>query len=447
MSRERLSRRTVLRGALAGLGVAVALPSLEAMLGRRSALGQNAAAPKRLGVWFWGNGVKLDRWVPELTGSDWQLSEELAPLADVKDYVSVVSGMNVLSGNQRGHHSGCTGILSGAPLLAQPHPDSNFRSTFSLPSIDQVAAAELGTTARFRSIEVGVSKKIEKGEGTTTQFLSHNGADSPNPAEYDPVKVFERLFSDSEAEPLIDASTSLRLSVLDAVKQDFTALRARVGTADRQRLDQHFENLRAIERRVSEPAVIRKPPARPAAILDEIAREELVQRNRIMSDLIASALSMDMTRVFSVHFSGAFGNTNYWPVKASSGHHALTHNEAGDQPEVHAVTTFIMEQFAYFLGALRNAPDGMTGQSVLDNVAILASTDVADGKGHTLNDYPILVAGKGGGSLVHPGIHYRSNGENTSNVLLTLLRAAGCTVASVGAGGGLSDTPCTAIEA
>jgi hypothetical protein len=134
-------------------------------------------------------------------------------------------------------------------------------------------------------------------------------------------------------------------------------------------------------------------------------------------------------------------------VNASSGHHALTHNEAGDQPEVHAVTTFIMEQFAYFLGALRKAPDGMTGQSVLDNVAILASTDVADGKGHTLKDYPILVAGKGGGSLVHPGIHYRSEGENTSNVLLTLLRAAGCTVSAVGAGGGFSNTPCTAIEA
>ena len=166
-----------------------------------------------------------------------------------------------------------------------------------------------------------------------------------------------------------------------------------------------------------------------------------------MSDLVASALSMDLTRVFSVHFSGAFGNTNYWPVNASSGHHALTHNEAGDQPEVHAVTTFIMEQFAYFLAALKKAPDGMTGQSVLDNVAILGSSDVSDGKAHSLNDYPILVAGKAGGSLVHPGVHYRSEGENTSNVLLTLLRAAGCDVDSVGAGGGLSSTPCSALEA
>lgn len=447
MSRERLSRRTVLRGALAGLGVAVALPSLEAMLGRSSALGQSAAAPKRLGIWFWGNGVKLDRWVPELTGPGWQPSEELAPLASVKDYVSVVSGMNVKSGNHRGHHSGCTGILSGAPLLSQPHPDSNFRSTFSQPSIDQLAAAELGTTTRFKSVEVGVSKKVEKGEGTTTQFLSHNGPDSPNPAEYDPVKVFERLFSGAEAQPLLDASSALRLSVLDAVKQDFTALRARVGVSDRQRLDQHFENLRAIERRVSEPSVIRKPPARPASIVDEVAREELVQRNQVMSDLVASALSMDLTRVFSVHFSGAFGNTSYWPVQASSGHHALTHNEPGDQPEVHAVTTFIMEQFAYFLAALKKAPDGMTGQSVLDNVGILASSDVADGKAHSLNDYPILIAGKAGGSLVHPGVHYRSNGENTSDVLLTLLRAAGCNVSSVGGGAGLSSTPCSAIQA
>ena len=185
-----IPRRTVLRGLVGGVAVGIGLPPLEAMFnGNGTAYAQGTPIPKRLGVFFWGNGVKLDRWTPANTGTTWTPSLELAPLMPVKDYVNVVSGMNIKTGNERGHHAGTVGILSGAPMISEPHPNSAYASTFSAPSIDQVAANVIGKTTRFKSLEVGISKRVDNVEGTTLQYLSHSGPDSPNPPEYDPAAL------------------------------------------------------------------------------------------------------------------------------------------------------------------------------------------------------------------------------------------------------------------
>ena len=102
--------------------------------------------------------------------------------------------MNVKTGNEQGHHAGTVGILSGRPMISQPHPSSAYASTFSGPSIDQVAAAVLGRRTPFRSLEVGVSRQVTENEGTTLLYLSHRGPDAPNPPEYDPERLFDRLF-------------------------------------------------------------------------------------------------------------------------------------------------------------------------------------------------------------------------------------------------------------
>jgi hypothetical protein len=98
------------------------------------------------------------------------------------------------------------------------------------------------------------------------------------------------------------------------------------------------------------------------------------------------------------------------------------------------------------LQALKDIPEG--AGNVLDNTVILASSDVSDGKLHSRTDYPIVVAGGGGGFLKRPGVHYRSpSKENSSTVLLTILRAAGLQLTEFGAGVGLVNTSCTGIEA
>jgi hypothetical protein len=116
----------------------------------------------------------------------------------------------------------------------------------------------------------------------------------------------------------------------------------------------------------------------------------------------------------------------------------------GNQPLVHAITVYIVEQLSYLLQSLRNIPEG--DGNLLDSSVILASSDTADGKAHSITDYPILVAGKGQGALRHPGVHYRSGGENTSRVLLSLLQAMDLPYTEFGLGNGHVTTPCRQIQ-
>jgi hypothetical protein len=453
MPKSRISRRTVLRGMIAGTAVSIGLPPLEAMFNANgTAYAAGAALPRRLGVFFWGNGVKTDRWTPATTGPTWAPNVENAPLMPVKDYVSIVSGMSVMTGNEQGHHAGAVGILSGCPMVKQPANGAPFRSTFSAPSIDQVAAAVIGNSTKFKSLEVGISKAINANEGTTLQYLSHNGPDLPNPAEYDPAKLYNRVFGTGftpNSAPVVDVTIGLRKSVMDAVLGDLNGLRASVSTADKIRIDQHMANVRTIENRLTSVAVLPSActaPTVPGAIVSTGAKEALEEYTKAMSGLIAVALACDQTRVFSMNYSGPTASTVFWQVMQTGGDHERTHNEPNTQPLVSASRVFIMTCLADLLQALKGIPEG--AGNVLDNVAILGSSDVSDGRGHTLSDYPIVVAGGGGGFLKHPGVHYRSaTAENTSTVLLSVLRAAGVTLTTFGAGGGLVTTSCKAIEA
>src|SRR6185436_5413365 len=117
---RRLSRRTLLRGLAAGAAVSVSLPVLDVMLDSQGkALADGTPLPKRFGVFFWGNGVRLSQFVPSTEGAGFTLSPALSPFASLRDYLSVVSGYDIKTGNERGHHAGCVGILSGAPMLPQ----------------------------------------------------------------------------------------------------------------------------------------------------------------------------------------------------------------------------------------------------------------------------------------------------------------------------------------
>src|SRR5687767_7239089 len=244
---KKLERRTVLRGLLGGAAVSVALPTLESMLnGNGTALAAGGKLPRRMGVFFWGNGIRHKFWVPAQRGARWNLSDELEPLAPVKKYINVVTGMRVKTGNEQGHHAGTVGILSGCPMVSQPHPSSAYASTFSGPSIDQVAAEVIGKGTPFKSLEVGVSRQVTENEGTTLLYLSHRGPDAPNPPEYDPARVFDRLFGAGLAR-----ERELGRSVLDAVAEDARTLTRKVGGKDRRRIDQHLENIREIEKRVA----------------------------------------------------------------------------------------------------------------------------------------------------------------------------------------------------
>ena len=439
-----LSRRAVLRGALAGgAAVCVGLPMLDIFLddnGRALANGQ--AIPPRFGLFFWGNGVHPDRWTPTGEGPGWQVSEQLAPLAGLEGEVSVISGLAVKTPNTVPHRSGAAGILSGAPLIVE----SNDNTTFSAPSIDQVVAAEIGGQTRFRSLEFGA--------GPASSY-SFNGPNKVNPIELDPYALFERIFGAGFRPPgadpgTVDPTLALRRSVLDAVADDLRQVRGGLGTADRARLEQHVEGVRDLELRLArleEAPPMRaacREPQQPTGDFEPIdGRDQISKKNRIMCDIIAAALACDQTRVWSNHITSPTNNILF--QGASAGHHQLTHDEPGDQPQVHAITLQLMAEFAYQVEALRSIPEG--DGTLLDNCLLLGTSEVSYGRTHDVDNMPVLLAGTAGGAL-EKGQHLRvRDGENASKLHLSLMWALGIRAESFGQRDGRATEALSGLEA
>lgn len=415
-----MNRRTFLRGAIGGLTAAVALPALEIMLNTNgTAHADGTPLPTRFGVWFWGNGIRREHWLPDGTGPGWQARAELAPLQGVREYVSPVTGLEIKTATHP-HHSGMTGILTGARYAQVGVTRDTIVSTFAYPSVDQIAAQHFQGQTPFRSLEVGIAQFRGTDEGTTFQHLSHNGPNNPNPSEYNPAVFFDRLVGAGPAAPQLARS---RKSVLDLVHGQIRKLQGSVGATDRQRLEQHFESVRLIEQRLSTSANACQFPGRPGEFPDVEGREQLEEKNLIMSQLMALALSCDLTRAFSVMFSCAGSGVIVWPAGAQNSMHQICHDEAAPQPVVHAAVTFIMGRLATFLETLRNTPEG--DSNLLANSSILCTTELSEGKVHTNDEFPVLICGKGGGRL-KGGYHWRSgSNQNASHAPFTALRGAG----------------------
>jgi hypothetical protein len=426
--------------------------------GNGDAFADGTELPRRFGVFFWGNGRGIDakRWNPAATGTSWEVSPQLAPLAAYKPYLNVVSGTKVkLQNSPQGHHRGSVAILSGRDFVTQPANGAPYRSTFAGPSIDQTIAAVTGAMTPFKSLELGISSKLDKVEGTTLQFISHNGPDSGNQQEYDPVKLFDRIFTagagmgPAQDPELVKKAAEMKASVLDSVLADLGALETRVGARDKARLQQHADNIRAIEKRLGTTGTNLSAecmnPTRPGALGTNPKGEPFEERVLAMSKVLSLALACDLTRVFSIQFTGSASNPVFHPIGISGGNHDITHQGAAGQEQVDASTIWTMKQFGVFLGALESAVEG--DSNLLKQSAIMATSDTSDGSAHSVDDYPILIAGSAGGFFKNPGVHYRSsNGENSSMALLSLVRSMGLTVTEYGADAGKVTEGITAIQ-
>lgn len=427
----KLDRRTVLRGMLGGAAATLALPPLEALLdsgGRAWADGE--PLPTRYGVWFWGNGIRREHWIPDAAGAAWVAKGELRPLEGLRDWFNVVTGHEIKTATHP-HHSGMAGIMTGAHYHQVGTTRDTIVSTFAHPSVDQVAADHLGGATPFRSLEMAVCRFRGTDEGTTFQHLSHNGPNNVNPSEPSARAMYARLFGSTRRDA---ARVGARLSVLDGVVGHIRALQRSVGAADRRRLEQHFESVRQLERRLEAEVPNCPAPEAPGPFEDVEGREQIEAKNRAMSDLVALALSCDLTRVFSVMFSCAGSQVVVWQAGAANGLHQITHDEPTPQPVVHAAVTFTMERLAEFLGRLRDTPEG--DGTLLDRCSILCTSELSEGANHSNDEFPILLAGKGGGRQ-RTGLHVRSGSKaNASHAVLQSLRAAGVEVDSFGYGAG-----------
>ncbi len=454
-----LSRRTILRGSSA----AIALPALEAMLNSHgTAFADGTVPPKRFLLWFFGNGVRLDRWIPKDTGTNWTLSEELQPLDDkasginLKSYVNVVSGHDVKIPSKRGHHNGLASICSGIPFEPIDPKGAGYASKFGGRSIDQTIADAIGAKSTFKSMQLAVSKAYTRGEGPTLQYLSHRGPDAPLEQNANPADVFNKLFAGFTPKDATDPRDRLRTSVLDVVKSDLGRLKNKLGATDQKRLDAHLNGISEVRQRIlALPPTVTSACKVPAKVTqdnkDVNGAEPFEAVSSAMSDLLAMAFACDLTRVATFQFSGSVGGHTYRSLPnfpngdARMNEHFMTH-EASMQELVHQAVVFTMKNFAYTLRALHKISEG--SGNLLDSSCVMATSDLSEGISHSDANYPLLIAGKAGGALKYPSVHLKGSGQNASDVLLTCLRATiGPQVTEVGAKEGFSKTPCKGIEA
>ena len=457
MHNFKLSRRRMLRGLVGGSAVAVGLPILEAMLDAHgTALANGDDLPLRFMTWYWADGIVIDRWEPEQVGSDWELSEQLQPLANVKDYVSVVSGMQNRATNLITHHEGMSGLNGFDFTFAG---GGGISTDAGGPTIDQRIADVMDGRTPIRGVHVRVSKRESTdGDGGTTYIaMSHrenNGGLVAQTPQTNPQEVWQQLFGEFVPKP---DDSSLRTSILDYVREDANALRNDLGQIDRQRVDAHLEGIYELEQKIlAAPPACSLPDLPTETNTDTGGVEPMSATNEAMARLIAYAFVCDITRVASFQFKRFVSSTVFDEIDAGEIHHSASHQGPGNAV-YQAGVTYQMQKFADLLEIFAQTPD-LNGESLLDTSIIYATSDCSTGASHAVARQPILLAGRGRGYLTHPGIHYQTepfNGnhfnpnaaKNMSDVLLTCLQAFDPEATSVGGGALRSSTPLTDVLA
>ncbi|MEO1338787.1 MAG: DUF1552 domain-containing protein, partial [Myxococcota bacterium] len=228
------------------------------------------------------------------------------------------------------------------------------------------------------------------------------------------------------------------------------ALKRQLGIDDQRRVDAHLDGIRQLQREIAGlPANATLSCTRPDNPIqtnaDVDGQEPMADVNRVMAKLVAMAFACDLTRICTYFLTGASG----YPVYGNLGHvrglHELSH-EGRSQEKIHDAVVYNMTLLNTLLNTMRETELG--AGNLLDRSVWLCTSDVAEGYTHSSRDYPIIVAGRAGEYFKYPGVHHRGGDQNnTSDVLLSVMRAAGTGLSEIGVAQGYSNQTCRAIEA
>jgi len=460
MPTKRLSRRTVLRGALAGgTALAIPVPILDIMLNNNgTAFAEGTAMPKRYCTWFFGNGIIPSLWNPSATGmgSAWSLSEELAPLMAVKPWLTVVSGLKNMIGNASPHPMGSAACSTGGSVA---------NNSAELISIDQIVAG-VNKGGSFPSLEIGCSDATPNGPENTLHTVSHRGPNAPNYPEFDPHAAFARIFKGvspttgaggASGQSQTTKVNQCKTSILDAVLADGAEVNALLGAKDKARLAEHLEAIRQIEKRLATlptmPSTIQIPAdPQTAGIAKDTKSEAPMKVNDVMAQMLAVALASGITNNATFMFTLPAAHVYYRSVASDMNadfHDTIAHTDAGNdaatnyQTRYHKGILYAMQGLNTFASQLSKMTEG--AGSVLDNMLIYVTSDTAWGKPHGTTEWPVLMLGKAGGALKGDQ-HFRAANGNLSSALLTIANIFGANLKMLGKGNGLTSTELTGLR-
>ncbi len=423
--KKALPRRTFLRG----VGTALALPLLDAMVPSLTALADTPANPaklRRLGFVYMPMGCDVTRWTPPGGETLDNLSPTLSPLEQVKHKVAIISNLELRNAYPGTHATSNAAFLSAAKAKRTESTDYHLGTT-----VDQIAAQQIGRDTQLPSLELSmdllsVVGQCDNGYACVYQNnLSWSSPTTPLPAEAHPRLVFETLFGEQGGTADRRAALKKRASLLDSVTDELVRLQKTLGPGDRRKVSQYLESVRDVERRIQKSEAtsgenplpdLDRPTGVPAAYADHA---------RLMFDLQALALQGDITRVITFQLARETSTRTYTEIGVDEPHHPLTHH--GNDPDkiakVAKINQFHVSLFAGFLQKLESIREG--NGSLLDHVLYLYGSGMGNPNVHDHVNLPIIVAGGAAGNM-RGGRHIRFKEPTPlANLHLTLLDKVG----------------------
>ncbi|PQO41211.1 DUF1552 domain-containing protein [Blastopirellula marina] len=408
-----VSRRRFLQGC----GVTLSLPWMTSLAPRVASAAEAGKPPVRSAFIYFPNGVWEKDWIPETTGSDYQLTPSLEPLGDLKSEVLVLTGLDKKNSHGGdGHYAKTANFLTGMPVTKTTGKDISSGGI----SVDQLMAQHVGGHTPLPSLELGtepVISGIDSNVGYTRLYGSHISWQSPTrpvAKEINPRLVYERLFGKALSSASEKAESYQNL--LDFVLEDARRLRPRLGRDDQFKMDEYLDSVRAVEKRIEfatkgqrdwqpeidEHALAMAKPGIPGEFPKHIG---------IMLDLIVLAFQTDSTRVASLMFANDVSGRNFSFLDGvRGGHHEMSHHENKKEKieQYQRINRWHVQQFAQMLGKLQAIKEG--DGTLLDNCMILFGSSMSDGNRHDPDNLPILLGGRGGRTL-NTGRHLAAEGQ------------------------------------
>jgi len=433
---QKLPRRTVLRG----LGTMMALPLLEAMApAELLAAGAAKTYPTRLAFVFVPNGIHMPAWRPANEGPLAEMPSILEPLAPVKDEITVLTGLAQHNGFALGDGAG-DHARSAASYLTGCHPKKTAGADIKNGvSVDQVAARVVGRHTRFPSLELGCERGAQNGNcdsGYSCAYssnISWRSESTPMAKEVDPRLAFDRLFGSEDPQEKAEVRAKrylYRKSILDFVADDAGRLNKQLGVRDQEKLDEYLTGVREIEKRIASATTVDFKAAgieRPTGIPKDFG-----EHIDLMYDIMFLAFQADVTRVATLMIANDGSNRPYPMINVSAGHHDLSHHggDAAKQEGIRQINRFHIEQFGKMLEKMKKVREG--DGTLLDHVMIAYGAGISDGNRHNHDDLPMLLAGRGSGTI-NAGRHLKYAGETPmNNLFLSLLDRMKVPAVSIG---------------
>jgi len=387
------------------MSTTIALPFLDAMV---PALSARALKPTpRFGFVYIANGVIQNQWTPATTGAGFELPPTLQPFANLREKISVLTGLSHLQadtfGDGTGDHPRASAVwLTGVHAYDRTQPGVEVKLA---TTVDQLLVREIGKSSRIPSIEMSVDfptqGSCDSGDCFYVNTVSWRNETTPNNTESHPRILFERLFGDGGSAEARQARSQSEGSILDSVREEANRVASSLGRGDKTKLGEYLDSVREVEQRIENAGkkgelqgwrpTLDKPniPRPPDGIPQDIG-----EHMRLMADILVLGFQTDTTRITTLKLNNDHSSLRFPNLGVDYMiHHLLSHSDTDDWLKVNR---FFTEQVAYIAKKLDAVKEGE--RTLLDNSMILFMSSMMTGN-HNNDQLPVVLLGRGGGKI------------------------------------------------